>query len=133
MPSLSTNSIVIESFFIREFNLLRSLTILSLTLAATSLAGCGGSSDGKSTSGSPVSSGTIVARVSPSSPAQELVVYHDEAAGNDVTVAALRKVISQMPKSLSCDDLLKGGKLMGNTYPNGEALYLKVCNTVRRG
>ncbi|HZE30008.1 MAG TPA: hypothetical protein VE198_01070 [Actinoallomurus sp.] len=62
----------------------------------------------------------------------EKIAYHDAAVGNDVTVKALRTVIGQMPKQLTCDELLTAGKALGNTYPSGEDFFLQRCREVPR-
>jgi hypothetical protein len=62
----------------------------------------------------------------------EKVVYHDAVVGNDVTVETFRTVIGQMPKQLTCADILTGGKMLGNTYPNGEDFFLQRCKEVSR-
>jgi hypothetical protein len=60
------------------------------------------------------------------------IVYHDAVAGNDVTAKAFRTVIGQIPKQLTCDEILTGGKVLGNTYPNGEDFFLQRCKEVPR-
>jgi hypothetical protein len=60
------------------------------------------------------------------------IVYHDAAAGNDVSAKDFRTVIGQMPKQLTCDEILAGGKELGNTYPNGEDFFLQRCKEAPR-
>ena len=106
-----------------------SLAML-ITLTATACAGQGKKNEvAQSAPATPAAEPTGVA----ASPADdEKIVYHDALVGNDVTTKTFRTIIGQMPKQLTCAELLTGGKVLGNTYPNGEDFYLRLCNEVPR-
>jgi hypothetical protein len=100
-----------------------------ITMTATA---CGGDSKKKDAAESAPASATASHSAATGPADEEKIVYHDAVVGNDVTVKTLRKVIAQMPKGMTCEEILTGGKALGNTYPNGEDLFLRVCKEVPR-
>jgi hypothetical protein len=99
---------------------------LGLTAAA-----CGG--DGKDTAQSITTPTVVPSTKAPAAPAgADKVVYHDGVLGNDVTTKTLPKIIAAVPAKLTCADILRGGKALGNTYPNGEEFFLARCEEVPR-
>jgi hypothetical protein len=116
-----------------ESRIMKIVVGLSLAILLTTTAtACGGGSKDKAAAESTTSSPIAAQSPTTGPEGEDKVVYHDAFVGNDVTVAKLRTVVAQMPKSMSCEELLTGAKAMGNTYPNGEELYLRICKEVPR-
>jgi hypothetical protein len=105
---------------------------LAMFITFTAIA-CGGPNKMKEAAQSvPATTAAPHTSVTASPATDEKIVYHDAAAGNDVTVKTFRTVIGQMPKQLTCDEILTAGKALGNTYPNGEDFFLQRCKEVPR-
>jgi hypothetical protein len=106
---------------------------LLVALGASACGGDGGKDVAKSAPPTTTAPQTSAA-AAPSAAADDddKVVYHDALVGNDVTVKKFPTIIGAMPAKLTCKDLLKGGKILGNTYPNGEDFYLQLCKQVPR-
>ena len=103
---------------------------MSLVFAATA---CGDNSTKNELSQrAPATTAAAPTSAAASPASDEKIVYHDAVVGNDVTVKTFRTVIGQMPKQLTCADILTGGKMLGNTYPNGEDFFLQRCKEVSR-
>lgn len=65
-------------------------------------------------------------------PGAGLVRPETGSHSNDVTVKSFPTIIGAMPAKLTCEDILEGGKVLGNTYPNGEDFFLQSCKQVPR-
>jgi hypothetical protein len=105
---------------------------LAILVTVTATA-CGGDDKKKDTAASaPATIATPGTSAAASPAGEDKIVYHDAAVGNDVTVKTLQTVIGQLPKELTCAEILTGGKALGNTYPNGEDFFLQSCKAVPR-
>jgi hypothetical protein len=104
---------------------------LLVALGASACGGDGGKDVAKSAPPTTTAPQTSAA-ATPSAAAADKVVYHDALVGNDVTVKNFPTITGAVPAKLTCKDLLRGGKILGNTYPNGEDFYLQLCKQVPR-
>ncbi|MGI5232822.1 hypothetical protein [Actinoallomurus sp. CA-142502] len=93
---------------------------------------CGGDGGEKAAENTPPTTTAPRTSAATGPSADEKVVYHDALAGNDVTMKTFPAIIGAMPAKLTCEDILRGGKVLGNTYPNGEDFFLRSCKQVPR-
>lgn len=105
---------------------------LLVALGASACGGDGGKDVAKSAPPTTTAPQTSAAATPSAAAAADKVVYHDALVGNDVTVKNFPTIAGAVPAKLTCKDLLRGGKILGNTYPNGEDFFLQLCEQVPR-